>query len=68
MPCSLQLYSNPDIVGDERTLEKCLTQMASIRSQQTAEKTYEMQTLYGLKAVDNPMLSIGFNPYMLVSF
>eukprot|EP00731_Ephydatia_muelleri_P001939 Em0001g1939a len=38
--------------------------MASIRSQQTAEKTYEMQTLYGLKAVDNPMLIIGFNPYM----
>eukprot|EP00731_Ephydatia_muelleri_P010822 Em0005g1408a len=58
-------HSNPDIVGDERTLEKCLTQMASIRSQRTAEKTYEMQTLYGLKAVDNPMLSIGFNPFML---
>ncbi|KAL5460040.1 hypothetical protein EMCRGX_G033453 [Ephydatia muelleri] len=57
-------HSNPDIVGDERTLEKCLTQMASIRSQRTAEKTYEMQTLYGLKAVDNPMLSIGFNPFM----
>eukprot|EP00731_Ephydatia_muelleri_P024688 Em0016g959a len=57
-------HSNPDIVGDERTLEKFLTQMASIRSQQTAEKTYEMQTLYGLKAVDNPMLSIGFNPFM----
>ncbi|KAL5509266.1 hypothetical protein EMCRGX_G004605 [Ephydatia muelleri] len=57
-------HSNPDIVGDERTLEKFLTQMASIRSQQTAEKTYQMQTLYGLKAVDNPMLSIGFNPFM----
>eukprot|EP00731_Ephydatia_muelleri_P008143 Em0004g481a len=57
-------HSNPDIVGDERTLEKCLTQMASIRSQRTAEKTYEMQTLYGLKAVDNPMLSIGFSPFM----
>ncbi|KAL5479833.1 hypothetical protein EMCRGX_G023422 [Ephydatia muelleri] len=57
-------HSNPDIVGDERTLEKFLTQMASIRSQQTAEKTYEMQTLYGLKAVDNPMLSIGFNPFI----
>eukprot|EP00731_Ephydatia_muelleri_P034495 Em0062g18a len=40
--------------------------MASIRSQRTAETTYEMQTLYGLKAVDNPMLSIGFNPFMLV--
>eukprot|EP00731_Ephydatia_muelleri_P013119 Em0007g429a len=39
--------------------------MASIRSQRTAETTYEMQTLYGLKAVDNPMLSIGFNPFML---
>ncbi|KAL5509673.1 hypothetical protein EMCRGX_G005076 [Ephydatia muelleri] len=31
-----------------------------------SETTYEMQTLYGLKAVDNPMLSIGFNPFMLV--
>ena len=50
-------------IDEERTLEKCLNQIAAIRSQPTVQSAKEMQTLYGLRATANPMLEISVNLY-----
>eukprot|EP00731_Ephydatia_muelleri_P029726 Em0021g249a len=54
---------NPYMIDEERTLEKCLDQIAAIRSQPTVQSAKEMQTLYGLRATANPMLEIRVNLY-----
>ena len=50
-------------IDEERTLEKCLNQIAAIRSQPMVQSAKEMQTLYGLRATANPMLEISVNLY-----
>ena len=43
------------MTDEERTLEKCLNEIAAIRSQPMVQSAKEIQTLYGLRATANPM-------------
>ena len=56
----------PHVVCETRTLERSLQQMAVIRSQPTQEKRNAMQTAFGLRTVDNPMLDIKVDMYRYV--
>ncbi|KAL5509475.1 hypothetical protein EMCRGX_G004858 [Ephydatia muelleri] len=61
--CEADKRNTPHVVCEARTLERSLQQMAVIRSQPTQEKCNAMQTAFGLRAVDNPMLDIKVDTY-----
>eukprot|EP00731_Ephydatia_muelleri_P034559 Em0065g20a len=61
--CEANKRDTPHVVCETRTLERSLQQMAVIRSQPTQEKRNAMQTAFGLRTVDNPMLDIKVDMY-----
>ena len=57
---------SPDAVGDMRTKEGTLRQMALISSQVTAREKASLKTQYGIKDQPNPLLKLSLDLHRLV--